>query len=258
MDAPPPLSIRWAFVPKSTHENEDGEPDNQSPAPVLLLSGRLHADTCRSSPGIPISRRETRPYATRPPATDCSRPRHSSPLIQAPHPSRLQHQQATMTGEGNPNPPGQATDSPRPTDAGSTTSGLDGFDPQQLIDRSRHPRPGDAVYSPNAVPSNALNPRSCVTCRTRKVSEPFSLSSVFVPLRLRLTGPGPLRQTHALLQLPPHPNPVHLPAARPCPSPASAKRPQRSVQAASERARGRTDQTFAEVGRCRPRAQQPT
>lgn len=61
-----------------------------------------------------------------------------------------------------------SADSPN-TDVGSITSAQDGYDPQQILALARHPPPGASVYSPSAIPSNALNPRSCVTCRRRKV-----------------------------------------------------------------------------------------
>ncbi|KAK0732529.1 fungal-specific transcription factor domain-containing protein [Apiosordaria backusii] len=61
-----------------------------------------------------------------------------------------------------------SADSPN-TDVGSITSAQDGYDPQQILALARHPPPGASVYSPSAIPSSALNPRSCVTCRRRKV-----------------------------------------------------------------------------------------
>lgn len=60
-------------------------------------------------------------------------------------------------------------ESPR-GDAASTPGAHDGYDAQQILALARHPPPGASVYSPTAVPSAALNPRSCVTCRRRKVS----------------------------------------------------------------------------------------
>lgn len=65
--------------------------------------------------------------------------------------------------------PSTAEDTPRSTDATPTASAHDGYDPQQIIALARHPPPGASVYSPTAAPSAALNPRSCVTCRRRKV-----------------------------------------------------------------------------------------
>ncbi|KAK3299833.1 fungal-specific transcription factor domain-containing protein [Chaetomium fimeti] len=63
-----------------------------------------------------------------------------------------------------------AEDTPRSTaDTTTTTGAHDGYDPQQIIALARHPPPGASVYSPTAAPSAALNPRSCVTCRRRKV-----------------------------------------------------------------------------------------
>ncbi|KAH6651298.1 fungal-specific transcription factor domain-containing protein [Chaetomium tenue] len=62
--------------------------------------------------------------------------------------------------------PSTGEDTPKSTDA---TSAHDGYDPQQIIALARHPPPGASVYSPTAAPSTALNPRSCVTCRRRKV-----------------------------------------------------------------------------------------
>ncbi|KAK3341886.1 fungal-specific transcription factor domain-containing protein [Lasiosphaeria hispida] len=50
---------------------------------------------------------------------------------------------------------------PTPQDAG--------YDAQQIQALARHPPPGASVYSPSAIVSTALNPRSCVTCRRRKV-----------------------------------------------------------------------------------------
>ncbi|KAL2174153.1 fungal-specific transcription factor domain-containing protein [Thermothelomyces heterothallicus CBS 202.75] len=75
-----------------------------------------------------------------------------------------------MTGEAKTSArPSAADDSPRQTETASTTSTHDSYDPQQIIAMARHPPPGASVYSPTAVPSAALNPRSCVTCRRRKV-----------------------------------------------------------------------------------------
>ncbi|KAL2192627.1 fungal-specific transcription factor domain-containing protein [Corynascus similis CBS 632.67] len=78
-----------------------------------------------------------------------------------------------MTGEGNSGVrPLAADDGPRPTEAvsaASTATVHDSYDPQQIIAMARHPPPGASVYSPTAAPSAALNPRSCVTCRRRKV-----------------------------------------------------------------------------------------
>ncbi|KAK4129768.1 hypothetical protein N657DRAFT_560927 [Parathielavia appendiculata] len=65
--------------------------------------------------------------------------------------------------------PSGAVDTPRPPDAASMTSAHDGYDPQQIMALARHPPPGASVYSPTAAPTAALNPRSCVTCRRRKV-----------------------------------------------------------------------------------------
>lgn len=94
-----------------------------------------------------------------------------------------------MSGEGNAAARASAAeDSPRPTDAASVTSAHDNYDPQQIIAMARHPPPGASVYSPTAAPSSALNPRSCVTCRRRKVRS----SSRRWRLGLWLTSKGPL------------------------------------------------------------------
>jgi hypothetical protein len=75
-----------------------------------------------------------------------------------------------MPGEGNTTSQASAAeDSPKPPDAASMTSGHDGYDAAQIMALARHPPPGASVYSPTAAPSAALNPRSCVTCRRRKV-----------------------------------------------------------------------------------------
>ncbi|KAK4154716.1 fungal-specific transcription factor domain-containing protein [Chaetomidium leptoderma] len=75
-----------------------------------------------------------------------------------------------MAGEGNSTARASGTeDSPRPADAASTPSAQDNYDPQQIIAMARHPPPGASVYPPTAAPSAVLNPRSCVTCRRRKV-----------------------------------------------------------------------------------------
>ncbi|KAH6633915.1 fungal-specific transcription factor domain-containing protein [Chaetomium sp. MPI-SDFR-AT-0129] len=60
-------------------------------------------------------------------------------------------------------------DSPRSTDHSAVAGAGDTYDPQQIIALARHPPPGASVYPPSATPSPALNPRSCVTCRRRKV-----------------------------------------------------------------------------------------
>ncbi|KAJ4287889.1 hypothetical protein N0V88_007509 [Collariella sp. IMI 366227] len=44
------------------------------------------------------------------------------------------------------------------------TPAQDGYDAQQIMALARHPPPGASVYSPTAIPSSALNPRSCVRC----------------------------------------------------------------------------------------------
>ncbi|KAK3936404.1 fungal-specific transcription factor domain-containing protein [Diplogelasinospora grovesii] len=73
-----------------------------------------------------------------------------------------------MTGE-------DSSQARRPMSAGSaigeSPSGPanEGFDVQQIHAMARHPPPGASVYSPAAEVSSALNPRSCVTCRRRKV-----------------------------------------------------------------------------------------
>ncbi|KAK0631392.1 fungal-specific transcription factor domain-containing protein [Immersiella caudata] len=54
-------------------------------------------------------------------------------------------------------------------DALSVSASQDGFDPQQIQAMARHPPPGASVYPPNAAVSSVMNPRSCVTCRRRKV-----------------------------------------------------------------------------------------
>ncbi|KAK4239317.1 fungal-specific transcription factor domain-containing protein [Achaetomium macrosporum] len=75
-----------------------------------------------------------------------------------------------MPGEGSTAAQASGTeDSPKPPDAASMTSGHDGYDAAQILALARHPPPGASVYSPTAAPSSALNPRSCVTCRRRKV-----------------------------------------------------------------------------------------
>ncbi|KAK4040976.1 fungal-specific transcription factor domain-containing protein [Parachaetomium inaequale] len=75
-----------------------------------------------------------------------------------------------MAGEGNPSAqPSAAGASPLPGDAAASTTAQHVYDPQQALDMGRHPPPGYSVYPPNAVPSAAVNPRSCVTCRRRKV-----------------------------------------------------------------------------------------
>jgi hypothetical protein len=71
--------------------------------------------------------------------------------------------------------PAGTGESPRPSDAASATSPHDSYDPQQIMAMARHPPPGASVYSPTAAPSAALNPRSCVTCRRRKVWRPHSM-----------------------------------------------------------------------------------
>lgn len=77
-----------------------------------------------------------------------------------------------MTGGGLSSTPAAAaaaTETGARTDAASVTSVQDGYDAQQIIALARHPPPGASVYSPSAAVSAALNPRSCVTCRRRKV-----------------------------------------------------------------------------------------
>jgi hypothetical protein len=74
-----------------------------------------------------------------------------------------------MTGEEISNERTAADDASPRTDAASLTSAQDGYDAQQIIALARHPPPGASVYSPSAAISAALNPRSCVTCRRRKV-----------------------------------------------------------------------------------------
>ena len=59
--------------------------------------------------------------------------------------------------------------SPRPEPAASLTNTQDGCDANEIMAMARRPPPGSSVYSPTAIPSGALNPRSCVTCRRRKV-----------------------------------------------------------------------------------------
>ncbi len=89
-----------------------------------------------------------------------------------------------MAGEPNPNARASVpVDSPQPVDAASVTSAHDNYDPQQIIAMARHPPPGASVYSPTAAPSTAVNPRSCVTCRRRKVR------LAAWELELRLSGP---------------------------------------------------------------------
>ncbi len=58
-------------------------------------------------------------------------------------------------------------------DSPSISNSQDGYDAQQIIALARHPPPGASVYSPSAAVSSALNPRSCVTCRRRKVDPHF-------------------------------------------------------------------------------------
>ncbi|KAH8894204.1 hypothetical protein GQ53DRAFT_780281 [Thozetella sp. PMI_491] len=56
-----------------------------------------------------------------------------------------------------------------PHDGNGDSAANDGHDLQQLLAIARNPPPGTSVYSPEAMVSNAVNPRSCVTCRRRKV-----------------------------------------------------------------------------------------
>ncbi|KAL2270776.1 hypothetical protein VTJ83DRAFT_147 [Remersonia thermophila] len=58
--------------------------------------------------------------------------------------------------------------SPQSTDPSPATPN-DGYDPMQIIAMAQNPPPGASVYSPTMPPSAAVNPRSCVTCRRRKV-----------------------------------------------------------------------------------------
>ncbi|KAK4166325.1 fungal-specific transcription factor domain-containing protein [Cladorrhinum sp. PSN259] len=75
-----------------------------------------------------------------------------------------------MPGDGNMSAKGFASADSPSTDVGSMTSAAqDGYDAQQIRALARHPPPGASVYSPTAIVSSALNPRSCVTCRRRKV-----------------------------------------------------------------------------------------
>lgn len=71
-------------------------------------------------------------------------------------------------GDSSWSPRGPSFDDASNADAPSVAS-QDGFDAQQIHALARHPPPGASVYSPNAAVSNILNPRSCVTCRRRKV-----------------------------------------------------------------------------------------
>ncbi|GAB1309903.1 All development altered-3 [Madurella fahalii] len=74
-----------------------------------------------------------------------------------------------MTGEGITSARDPAPEESPRTETASMTSAQDGYDAQQILALARHPPPGASVYSPTAVASAALNPRSCVTCRRRKV-----------------------------------------------------------------------------------------
>ena len=77
------------------------------------------------------------------------------------------------TSGSNPSNPTSPVDSfadlqlPSTTDTpNSTTNGVSNTSPQP----HSHPAfPGASVYTPTATPSDRLNPRSCVTCRRRKV-----------------------------------------------------------------------------------------
>lgn len=84
-----------------------------------------------------------------------------------------------MPGDGNTNVKGFAAASSPSTDVGSMASAQDGYDAQQIMALARHPPPGASVYSPTAIASNALNPRSCVTCRRRKVCFLSKYGSLF-------------------------------------------------------------------------------
>lgn len=76
-----------------------------------------------------------------------------------------------MSGEGSPSAGRAISDSSTVpvVEHAQMTHPADGYDAQQIQALARHPPPGASVYSPNAMVSSALNPRSCVTCRRRKV-----------------------------------------------------------------------------------------
>ncbi|KAK3392758.1 fungal-specific transcription factor domain-containing protein [Podospora didyma] len=75
-----------------------------------------------------------------------------------------------MTGDDTSSMDGAAPgESPNGGPSTSALGSQDGYDVQQIQDLARHPPPGASVYSPSAPVSNILNPRSCVTCRRRKV-----------------------------------------------------------------------------------------
>ncbi|KAL1839240.1 hypothetical protein VTJ49DRAFT_1718 [Mycothermus thermophilus] len=71
--------------------------------------------------------------------------------------------------DSNVRPTGPRLDtSPQSTEPSPATP-HDGYDPMQIIAMAQNPPPGASVYSPTMPPSAAVNPRSCVTCRRRKV-----------------------------------------------------------------------------------------
>ncbi|KAK4210651.1 fungal-specific transcription factor domain-containing protein [Rhypophila decipiens] len=75
-----------------------------------------------------------------------------------------------MPGDGSPNTGRAVSDgSPVVDHPTQLTHPAEGYDAQQIQALARHPPPGASVYSPTAMVSSALNPRSCVTCRRRKV-----------------------------------------------------------------------------------------
>jgi hypothetical protein len=81
-------------------------------------------------------------------------------------------------GDSNWSPRAPASEASN-NDALSVSASQDGFDPQQIQAMARHPPPGASVYPPNAAVSSAMNPRSCVTCRRRKVCNNCHLAQTF-------------------------------------------------------------------------------
>lgn len=137
----------------------------------------------------------------------------------------------------------------------------DSFDIHQHHLVAHHPPPGASVYPPSAPFSGALNPRSCVTCRRRKVCRS---SASHAPCRLLLSvgpsacrGPadtfsGSVRQTYAMLQLPESTDSMHLPGPWSGAATTKTKRPECAVETAFERAGAGTDEAPAKTRRhCR-------
>lgn len=78
-----------------------------------------------------------------------------------------------------------------------------------------------------------------------------------MPATLLLTRTGPLRQAHAVLQLPPSPDTMHLPGPGTRTAPSAAKGPQRANKTAVERTRVGADETIAQARRNRRRPERP-